>query len=237
MLKNVARKLWLGVFFIFSIPWCMAQQPLILSRTVGLMGDIGTRVIVEAYRRIGIPVLATTFPGARALIMSNSGLTDGEVFRRSGIQQEYSNLIMIPVPIIYLEGMAFTKNPQIQISEWQSLAPYTIDLEIGIKWAEKVTTGLNTQPVTHLSQAFKKLNLNRTDIVLASRIDGLQTIKQLNLKGIILLEPPLVSEPLYHYLHISNSALVLQITAVLKEMEREGLMEKYASEALTNAFK
>lgn len=68
------------------------------------------------------------------------------------------------------------------------------------------------------------LEAGRCDVVVASRASGNEAIDLLNLNGIYALEPPLLKESLYHYLHVKNKDLVAPLTKVLTQMEREGLL-------------
>ena len=71
------------------------------------------------------------------------------------------------------------------------------------------------------------------DIVIASDYIGLKNIKELNLKGIKRLEPFIARNNLYHYLHKKHKNLVPRITAVLQEMEKEGVIQQISEQTVT----
>ena len=56
------------------------------------------------------------------------------------------------------------------------------------------------------------------------------------LQEITLLQPPIQRDNLYHYLHSKHAALVPKITAVLQEMEEEGLIQRIKEELETEVF-
>ena len=66
------------------------------------------------------------------------------------------------------------------------------------------------------------LEMDRVDVVVANRIDGLQTIKEMLLNDIRILEPPLLTLNSYHYLHRKRADILPKITKVLQAMTTEG---------------
>ena len=89
-----------------------AAQKLLFSTFASafVADDVTEAVLREAYERIGIGIAVEKFPDKRALSMADKGVTDGELFRIANIGKDYPNLIMIPVPVSFFEGVAFTKN-------------------------------------------------------------------------------------------------------------------------------
>jgi polar amino acid transport system substrate-binding protein len=230
--QQSVRFLLLTIFILAgSFSQGLAQQTLTFSRPEGLLADISEQVLKEAYQRLGINTKYVILPAERALMASNRGEVDGEVMRRKDIEKTYKNLVIVPVSVVKLEGMAFVKKVSFKLAGWDSIKPYTIGIEIGVKWAEDGTKGLKAVPVAHLTQAFSMLDVGRNDVVLASRIDGLQTIKNLKLKEIKALEPPLTTIQLFHFVHSKNVALIPKITKVLQDMEKEGRIQKIENQA------
>ena len=78
---------------------------------------------------------------------------------------------------------------------------------------------------------FEMLNYNRGDVAIETRIDGLETIRKLNMKSIRMLEPPLVTIKLYHYLKKSHADLIPRICMALQDMEAEGRIKAVQDEA------
>jgi polar amino acid transport system substrate-binding protein len=211
-----------------------AQQTLQFSKPGPLdySAQISEDILREAYARIGIRVATDEFPGERALIMSNSGNTDGEVNRIRGISRKYPNLRIIPVAINSIEGLAFAISPNITIRKWQDLQPYIVGLRIGAKYAEYGTAGMKVTAVATNDQVFDMLDQRRTDVAISTRIEGVLTIKKLGLTGIRPMEPPLVTLKLFHFLHKKHLALVPRITLVLEEMAKEGRIKAIKDAAI-----
>ncbi len=153
------------------------------------------------------------------------------------MDKEYKNLIMVPHPVDFGEAMVFTKNKVFPVNGWDSLKPYKIGILRGNKFAEKGTEGMNRLPANTIEQLFEMLDAERADIIVLLRWNGSTTLKKMNLTGIRVLEPPVETMPLYHYLHKKNERLVPKVAAALKEMEKEGLIQKIREQAQADAPK
>ncbi|QTA85079.1 substrate-binding periplasmic protein [Desulfonema magnum] len=200
-----------------------AREKLVLTTLDShLNAVVGVNILREAYQRIGIQIETKILPAERALHMANKGKFDGEVIRIREVQELYPNLRRVPVPVIAMEGVVFTKDVTFDVTGWESLKPYTIGILIGSKFIEKGTRGLTVEAVPTYKQVLLKLNAGRTDVAVMARTNGLIELRKLNMKGIRVLEPPLVKARLYHYLHKKNEHLIPQIAQVLKNMVEEG---------------
>lgn len=200
--------------------------------------------LTEAYRRIGIQFDIRRVPSARALQLSNSGEVDGEVQRIANMQKRFPNLIMIPVPLFFIEVTVFAKEITFKVDGWNSLKPYKIGRRIGFKLVENNTQGMNTVSVETPDQLFEMLHAGRIDIVITTPVVWARTSKRLkqqlsnfNPQTIKILRPALQITNLYHYLHKKNKSLVSKITTSLQQMEKEGLIKKIADEYITGLMK
>jgi polar amino acid transport system substrate-binding protein len=218
------------------LPVLHAQQTITLSATKGSVGDefIFNQILKEAYKRIGITVNVEFLPNERALMHSNEGVTDGETARVLAITNKFPNLVVVPVPVMRVNIVAYTtKNEVIPISGWGSLKPYKIVFIRGSKILQ--INAENFQWDYHEAntsiQMFNMLLLNRAEIAVASTFRGTSALATLKNEGhpieqIRTLDPPLSEVLLYHFLHKKNQHLVPKITASLKEMEKGGTLKK-----------
>ena len=193
-------------------------------------------VLKEAYQKLGIEVVMKPLPGERALRTSNSGKVDGEVFRIANVQKRYKNLIPVPTSINVLQGMVFSHDKNVTVNGWQSLATYKIGGQVGIKFVERGTKGMNRIMVDTNEQLFKMLNAKRIDLAIAAHINGAKTISQLKLQSINILQPPVIEHKLYHYLHKKHAALVPKIDSVLTEMQRTGRIQQIRQDFLNSLW-
>ncbi|MET0084428.1 MAG: transporter substrate-binding domain-containing protein [Sedimenticola sp.] len=220
--------LFLAVFFftVLAIP-VNAQTNMVFTAPSGSpMGLISERVLQEAYGKIGISIRVDKVPGKRALASSNSGKVDGEANRIANINEKFTNLIMIPVPVVNIKMVAFSKQETFPVNGWESLKPYNIGIRRGIRISDEGTKGMQRQLVDDYHQLFTLLDLGRVEVVVAPHLVGLIEMKKSNIKDVKTLEPPLIETKLYHYLHKKHESLVPKITASLREMEAEGDIER-----------
>ncbi|BBO72067.1 hypothetical protein DSCA_59970 [Desulfosarcina alkanivorans] len=95
---------------------------------------------------------------------------------------------------------------------------------------------MNPTTVNSNESLFKILGARRVDIIVITRVNGLEVMQQLKIPGIRPLEPPIESYPLYHYRHKKNRHLMPEITAALEEMEKEGLIKKIRARFIAERF-
>ncbi len=182
------------------------------------------RILTLAYSRIGKSVEFEKLPAERSLVNANSGITDGELARMGGLQEDYLNLIMIPTPIAYDEIVVFTKDINFNVDGWSSLLPYRIGYVAGFKFAEQKTEGMNIEMVTTVDQGLRKLNLGRSEVFIGLKGDQC-LINKLELREIKVMGRPLEKIIGYHYINKKHSTMVVKLDTVLKQMNESGEME------------
>jgi len=238
MKSKVLLLIFLNLFFGFTLS--SAQEKLRISAIEGTpLTKLCKQILPEAYQRIGIQISVEEYPASRALHYSNSGKVDGELMRIAGIEKKHPNLIRIPVSYVSFQGVVFSKKElDFPVKGWSSLKPYKIGILRGVKYSETGTKGMRIQIVDRHTQLVKLLDYGRIDIIVMTRLNGLNAFRQANVRNFKILEPPLVRMPLFHYLHIKNQHLVPKITDSLREMRKEGrfqtIYEKF-EEALSSA--
>jgi polar amino acid transport system substrate-binding protein len=230
-------KLTFFVLLIFPLQVSLAKTQLKFSAIEGsLNSKICKLVLEEAYAQLDIKVEIIPLPGERALRTSNAGKVDGELFRIANIQKRYQNLVVVPTPINVLQGIAFSKKFHPPIQGWESLKPYNLAIQVGIKFAERGTQGMNPILVDSNEQLFKMLDSERIEIIVAAYANGLKTLKKLKLDSIQALQPPIQEFPLYHYLHKKHAAFVPQIDDVLKGMQQSGRIHEIRKKVLESGI-
>ena len=188
--------------------------------------SVAEQVMAEAYRRIGRVLVVHKLPGERTLVMANDGRMDGELYRKLGMEREYPNLIILPVPLLTLEMVIFTRGTDFIVNGWESLRPFTIGYVRGIKIVRENTTGMKTEAVPTVKQAFQKLAMGRTDVVVGNRLSGLAAVEALRLDDVRILAPALASFPVFHYVHKKHAAMVPALLAALQAMKSDKTIER-----------
>jgi len=214
----------------------VAAQPLREINVSTLVGNdrataIAEHILREAYRRIGMTLVVHKLPGERTLVYANEGKMDGELYRKIGMEREYPNLVIVPVPLQTYEIVIFSRGTSFVVGGWESLRPYTLGFVRGIKIVQENTKGMRVEAVPTMPQAFEKMMMGRTDLVLGNRASGHAVIRSLSLEGVTVLEPPLASFPVYHYVNKKHEALVPELTRVLRQMEADKTIERIQKSA------
>ena len=220
---QIMLKFILLTILLFS-NYSLAQTALIFSSSSGGKFTASELVLTEAYARLNIPISIVFTPAERSLRLANRGIVDGEVFRVMGIDDIYTNLIRLPVPINTIEIVAFVKNKNIKITNWDDLRPYRVGIRRGVKLLEKATSGMIVFPLSKVSQLFSMLEKNRLDVIIVSKVIANNSFESSPPDDIYMLNPPLAKVELYHYIHKKHIKLVPAISQVLKDMEQEGFI-------------
>ncbi len=215
---------------LLSVVRIVHAEPLNISTFEGKDNPvimIAKNVMAEAYIRIGRTMKLNHLPGKRSLVVANRGDVDGELFRMEGLEQSFPNLRRIPVAIVTVEFVVFTKGNIFPIEDWKSLLPYHVGYMRGIKTIEaNLAEGTHSTAVNTLEQVFKILEHDRSDVVIHARLSGLMTLNKLGIKDTNILKPSLLINKQYHYLHIKNQHLIEPLTEVLLQMEKEGIIQQ-----------
>lgn len=233
----IQRRTFLGLTLAAILP-AAAGEPLRNINISTLVGNdpastIAEQVVREAYRRLGITLTVHKLPGERTLVYANEGKMDGELYRKLGMERQYTNLLIVPVPLLTYEIVVFSRGTSFVVNGWESLRPYSLGFMRGIKIVQENTRGMQVEPVSNLSQAFEKLMMGRTDLVVGNRSSGQALVKAMKLEGIIVLEPALAAFPVYHYVNRKHEALVPELTRVLRQMQADKSIERIQKAALT----
>jgi polar amino acid transport system substrate-binding protein len=192
-----------------------------------------TKIMTEAYLRLGIRLSVVRLPAQRALPEANSGKYDGELYRVAAVAKDFPKLRKVPTSIGDIEFMAYgKKGTSIQLTDWQSLKPYKLGAQLGIKYIEYNTKGMNINFVSRSEQLIHLLHHNRIDLILIDKNTMLETIKRIQgtkdrtelneIQEVKLME----AQPLYHYVHLKNEALIPEIDAMIQTLKKEGFIKK-----------
>jgi len=192
--------------------------------------NAGVAVVREAYRRLSIPLEIKWLQGKTALELSSSGQLDGEVQRIDGLDRRFEDLVQIPVPVNYLEGVAFAKKQAFPIKGWFSLRQYRIGIVQGILFAEQGTRGMRVTASKNYQDLVNLLQLSDIDVAVMPRINGLFAIQKANLKTVKEMPGVLETLFLYHYLHRKNAHLNAKVGQELKRMLLDGTTQRIRNE-------
>lgn len=226
-----------GTLMLLANSICRAELPLLTLNdpneppytTVDQKGFLDA-VAFEAFRRAGVQLRLVKLPAERALINANAGTEDGDLTRIAGLDAMYPNLVRVPEKLSDWEFVAFSKNPTLT-AKLDVLRTQPIGHIRGWKIYENMLTGA---PVVVSSddtaQLFRQLQLDRIDVALYERWQGLSLIRKQGIKGVYPLEPAIAKREMYIYLHKRHAALVPKIAEALRAIKAEGLYDKLYKE-------
>jgi ABC-type amino acid transport substrate-binding protein len=192
--------------------------------------NVGAAVVTEAYRRLGIGIEIVFTDGQEALALSNSGQMDGEIQRIDGIERRYPNLVQIPVPVNFIQGVAFARADTLVVRSWHSLRPFRIGIVRGIVFAEEGTRGMDARGFPTYDALIEGLERGDVDIAVMPQVNGRASARKLGAQGIIELEGVLEQMFLYHYLHKRHRARLPAISSILKGMLEDGTTRRIRNE-------
>jgi polar amino acid transport system substrate-binding protein len=181
-------------------------------------------ILVEAYRRLGIEIIAEPLPAERGLRETDSGQTDGETVRVEGLEALYPNLVRVPESVVSVEVKVFTTGLFFPIMGWESMGPYSVCYMHGLKLYEQGTHGMRRVSAFGQENAVKLLREGLCEVAALSA-NAWIVIDRLNAGPMRELESPVASYPLYHYVHRRHADLVPLLAKELREMKREGVID------------
>lgn len=186
------------------------------------------QVYQELASRLGIKIEIHNLSAAeRTLINVNNGVVDGDVGRILGFEKQYPNLVSVPVPVMKFEMMVFSRNVDFRVAGPDSIKPYNIGIVRGWRILELASVGAKSvTTVDSAEQMFSMLDKNRIDIALLEKLEGLQIVKSMDIKGIKILQPSLLEGYWYLYLNKKHAALIPRIAAELRKMEQDGSLKR-----------
>ncbi len=88
--------------------------------------EVVSMIMKEVYLRLGVEIEILKMPPERSLLSADSGTTDGELFRIQGMQNKYTNLIMVNYPVFTDDVVVFYNKVRPENPGWEGIRPYKI---------------------------------------------------------------------------------------------------------------
>lgn len=191
------------------------------------------RIVLEAFRRIGVEVKLVQLPAERALQNANQGVDDGTYTRIAGLTRLYPNLVMVPEPISEFVFTAFTKDPAVRVQGWADLKPYSVAFINGWKIVEANTLDVRSRTgVKDEAALFALLDKGRAEVVVVDLHSGQEAIRSSGYQGMRALAPPLERRDMFLYLHKRHAALAPKLAEALRNMRRDGTLQRFTRAGL-----
>ena len=173
----------------------------------------------KAYQQLGYQMKLVVMPLERSAYESNKGLMlDAELSRTAEAATMLSNMVRVKVPIGHIRITAFSREPSIQIKNWQSLGIWQVDVLRGIYLAKINMIGQKYTEVNTIPQAIQRLLSGRADIAVLLGDETEWLLKQQAYQGIYAIAPDLAKTEIFHYVHERHAALVPKLEAALRQL-------------------
>lgn len=191
------------------------------------------RLVLELFRRVGVKAEVQVYEASeRAMQNANGGIDDGMAMRIKGLEAQYPNLIRVPEKVIDNDFVAYSRKHRFPTRNWETMAPYHVAHIIGWKVFENsLGQRRDITRVRNVEQLFELLRMDRADVILYERWQGLWWAREMALEA-RLLEPPLASQEMFIYLHRKHEPLVGKVAAALAAMKKDGSYQRIFDETL-----
>lgn len=194
--------------------------------------------VAELFTRLGLHAEVIFNPAAaRALQLADDGSDDGLAARIAGLEKDFPNLVRVPEPIFINDFIAARAVPADDVRTWDDLRPHSVAYILGWQVFDH-----NLPPVrdlTHAKDSKQLLGLlksGRVEYVLHERWQAEWQAREMGMK-LTVQEPPLVSTPMYMYLHRRHADLVPRVAAELAAMKAQGRAKAIMAQAMSRAGK
>jgi polar amino acid transport system substrate-binding protein len=230
---------WMTLLFAVSPSLGQAQTVNLGLAQGEAVQDVAAELLTEIYKRAGLKLKIEPLPPARLTLMVLNNQIDGEVARVGPYFEKKPSLFKVEPTYYSLETTAFAKSDRaIVINSKNDLKKYRVGIIRGVIHAEIATEGVPKLVVTNsVEQLFKMLDIDRIDVAVDVHINGLDVIRQMNLKGIQPVAD-LAKRDFFNVLTSSNADLAPRISNVIKTMIASGelaTMTQMAEEKRLNA--
>ena len=189
-------------------------------------------VVTEMLHRVGYMPDFEFAHEERGLRALDQGLDDGNLPRVAGLERIYPNIRQVPGKVMDFNFQVFSKNPDVVIDDWESLQNYDVAFVTGWKILEKNIKARTITKVSTSDQLFLLLDRDRTQLVIYEKWQGLELIRKLGLKGIVALEPPLITKEVFLYVNKRHETLVPELAHALEQMKIDGSYQRIEDRTL-----
>lgn len=192
----------------------------------------------EAFRRLGYELEIVHRPSLRSELYAERGIVDGELGRGKDYGAEHPNLIQVREPALWLTYAAYAINQKLEVKTWDSIKGTGLRVEYlagmqtpSSKLPHVVDVG-KLSSIQSSRQGLHKLVAGRTDVYVdfEEQIDALLKREPFGTPGAIAKKGTLERVAVHGYLHRRHSALEPLLSAVLKDLKKEGLIAIYSTQ-------
>ena len=190
---------------------------------------LGKQIIRKLYDSCGLDIRYLDVPAARAVLMAEKGLSDGELARIPMAVNDNAPLLPLATPILDARLVSMDLNGETSDSK-ASLKGKRIGFLNGYRMVAAVLPENVTQITT--SDTFQLIDLlerDRIDVALTLEWDALAARRK-NPK--LDIGEPLLEAPIYHWVHESRKGDIPCLSHALESMKASGEIDRIISDGM-----
>ncbi len=226
--------LWLGVFMVVP-PFAMAENSTVsFEKTYQISYSSQIKEnnpylprVKLIYETAGLNLELLPQPTLRSLNNANNGVVDGEAGKLERSVEGFSNLIKVDAPIFTYTGQAYALRPDIETYKPSLLDSAKMGIKRDAQWALDAIGDRKVLKAESCRQLFELLLAKHIDVALCpSRIkNNLDPSLAAKYRAVRPLEPPIVTFPIYHYVHKSNQDIVPLLEKTIRQLTLDGTID------------
>ncbi|GAA0784076.1 MULTISPECIES: substrate-binding periplasmic protein [Pseudomonadati] len=177
-------------------------------------------------------------PAPRAERSMREGQVNGEIMRVWRYGEDNPDFIRVPTSYYAVKTAFFTrKDSLLKLADTADITELNVGVLTGVKHTQNL--GLDPKKVFYSSTTEKMMELlikKRVDVVIASYIDGMATIKKMNADNLMVQKASIKSQPVYVYIHPNSKELAPIIDNTIKMLTKTGKLRVMIADAEQNGF-
>ena len=185
-------------------------------------------VVQAVFKEAKLPLKMQILPNKRSVQNANEGIDDGDATRIWHINKYYPNLHRVPIETSHIDIVAIT-HKKLMLKKLTDIKPYNIGVVRGMKIVEVKAEELHPKSLIKVDShktLIQMLINHRIDVALADKGSLIQVIKRENIKGLYLLQKPLMVLPMYIHLHKKHKNLIPRLTQAAQTLNSKGVLAK-----------
>ncbi len=213
-----------------------ASRPVLRFSVPESYTNVADKVLQQALKNVGYDLAITTQVMTSATQMAQSGETDGIIARGAGAEKTYTNLVMVPTPIVTWSFDTFVRaDKELSVKSWNDLA----GLRVGTLYQKLYVENhlpKNTKSVTkkdNVVELYNALQNDEIDIAIVSELPTDDRLLPKNIKYLSTID----SAPAYAYMNKSKSDIVPALVAELQNMIKSGVTDDLLEDGKLNTTK
>lgn len=185
--------------------------------------EFQVRLAQDVFSRLGIDTEFVRVGAERALVNIDQGVDDGNLVRIAGLDARYPNIHLVDEEVIHYDFVVISRRIDAAIDDWSSLADHDVAIITGWKILEEnIRSYRSLTKVRDGDGLFELLKAGRVETVVYERHQARQIMDGIDCTMAKILDPPLLTSPMYIYLNRRHAELVPQVERALREYKADG---------------